>query len=629
MAQDFTNLINEGNLMKVKDYYHRYSHKPYISKKLHKFLTQAFINNNVEIVDWLLSIKPDLKIENIIYSLINPPKESTVETVIRFQKMRPDVKFNSTFLTYIAEHNSKDPDNIYFKDLFMFIYNSIKTDNPEYKIIKDDAQKILRYNSSDFIFDFISSHIDDFFNDTSFFTCICYRNQNSHIIKYLEKNFDIIAKYDYEREHRYDDEKDEEEAVATGDTAIEADEAVAVAVDEAADEADKADKADVNNDDSQSDSESDLSESEAESEIETESDAESDVESEPEAEEDKISPYSDVLRFLNNNLEVLKYIYDKKPDFIKNDKMLFIHACESGHLEIAQWLYSINPDMHMRRFEYAFMWSCMYDMMDVVKWIYSVKPDINIIANCGRHADMFENPNIDGFTMACYNGYLDIAKWLYEINPEKIKEGMMKYDTFAIVCSANKNDNPLDTLKWLYEINPDSITSDAYRHALMTHNDIATWIREIKPDIEESFDFLDVFKDALEYSSQFECLEYLFTKNPEFDITKNKHKIFYGAKRNYRGGVMKFLNTHFSDIYHINEDSSYHSYIKPTFKKTKKIELDKIIECPICCDNTSNCITNCKHQYCKDCIMKHYYENNHDCPYCKQEIKKFYMIEPI
>ena len=51
--------------------------------------------------------------------------------------------------------------------------------------------------------------------------------------------------------------------------------------------------------------------------------------------------------------------------------------------------------------------------------------------------------------------------------------------------------------------------------------------------------------------------------------------------------------------------------------------MDETLEkCPICYEKIQKygfCITNCKHQFCMDCMMKHI-QNNQSCPLCRAEV---------
>ena len=84
---------------------------------------------------------------------------------------------------------------------------------------------------------------------------------------------------------------------------------------------------------------------------------------------------------------------------------IFRLACANGHLEVAQWLYKINPSLKiLAKNEYAFQMACNGGHLLVAQWLYQVKSTPNILAH---------------FINACRNGHLEIVRWLYKIKHDK------------------------------------------------------------------------------------------------------------------------------------------------------------------------------------------------------------------
>ncbi len=53
----------------------------------------------------------------------------------------------------------------------------------------------------------------------------------------------------------------------------------------------------------------------------------------------------------------------------------------------------------------------------------------------------------------------------------------------------------------------------------------------------------------------------------------------------------------------------------------KIVKYKKVVDCSICLTNQSDIITDCKHQYCKDCLDTWLNKKNKDsCPCCRNNI---------
>lgn len=114
-------------------------------------------------------------------------------------------------------------------------------------------------------------------------------------------------------------------------------------------------------------------------------------------------------------------------------------ACERGHLDVAQWLYSVKPELDISSAKnYAFRSAFIHGHLEVAQWLYSVKPDMDMVA--------FR----DAFRHACDRGYLSMAQWLLLIKPE-LEVSFNKEETFWVACS----NNHLSMVQWLLSIKPD------------------------------------------------------------------------------------------------------------------------------------------------------------------------------
>ena len=111
------------------------------------------------------------------------------------------------------------------------------------------------------------------------------------------------------------------------------------------------------------------------------------------------------------HLEVAQWLLEMKPDIdiSAGGDDAFCFACYNGHLKVAQWLLYLKPTIDV--FVYnncAFGWACKNGHLEVAQWLYHLKPEINVCTD-----------NDYAFRYACINEYLEVAQWLQMIIPNK------------------------------------------------------------------------------------------------------------------------------------------------------------------------------------------------------------------
>ena len=58
----------------------------------------------------------------------------------------------------------------------------------------------------------------------------------------------------------------------------------------------------------------------------------------------------------------------------RNITKLFQYMCKNGHLEYAQWLYQIKPNLDVSIFN--FQLACSRGHLKVAQWLYEIKPTL-------------------------------------------------------------------------------------------------------------------------------------------------------------------------------------------------------------------------------------------------------------
>jgi ankyrin repeat protein len=131
------------------------------------------------------------------------------------------------------------------------------------------------------------------------------------------------------------------------------------------------------------------------------------------------------------HLNVAKWLYEINPriNISEDDEYIFRNACLKGHLDIAKWLLEISPTIDISiNNEFAFRGACVNGHLEVVKWLLEISPTINIGA-CREEA----------FRRSCEMRHLELVKWFHSLNPKKYN--FEQNPDGSIICLINKNIN--------------------------------------------------------------------------------------------------------------------------------------------------------------------------------------------
>ena len=324
------------------------------------------------------------------------------------------------------------------------------------------------------------------------------------------------------------------------------------------------------------------------------------------------SPFHFFCRY--NYLELAKR-YSKLDNFDIHDKddEAIALACQENHLEMAKFLYSLGANIRVKN-DWCVMISINRNNIEILKWIQS----LNII-------DFNANNNYI-LRVCCNNGKLDIIKWLHSLG--QIDMNILSDIMFTNSCIGGN----LETCKWIYSFGKIELSQFTFNFLCQLGNlDILKWIYDTV-EIDIHYDNELAFITSCEYG-KFDVAQWIYSLG-NVKIEANGNQAFLTACHNNHIDIVHWLKSLKPDKYIITIENN----ILTSFKVLRVVNIngyktiDQIKMCPICYESNSEILTECNHQYCKDCFLKYINRQPYDfedisCPYCRHTNMKLFFIK--
>jgi len=371
-----------------------------------------------------------------------------------------------------------------------------------------------------------------------------------------------------------------------------------------------------------------------------------------------------------NNFQILKYLLSTRKHLITNK--MFHYCCIYNNI-LSKWLLKNKPDIKtitdykwVGRGEKVdtLMETCFSGHLEICDWLISINPDFKVTPEYLFNVVIFIINNYDIWSLKMKNNYLvniDIiisynTKYLQDI---KSNEGVINSNNINIL---------LDTI--FDKIGYNKVSNKIVGYLLKTYNDLVKFIDLDKfynilidglynnccgrinsycscdillllvtNNVSIDFETLNKIFVHLGMSNHFNNVERLFELYPDIDISYNNDELFFDCCENENEEMINWLMEIKPDYYYYNrtvyvddseysdsdsDDSEYIEYgIIQKLHYEKEIKyVETINECTICLNSNSNIISKCNHQFCKDCIVK-WYEKHNCCPLCKQDLSGY------
>lgn len=253
---------------------------------------------------------------------------------------------------------------------------------------------------------------------------------------------------------------------------------------------------------------------------------------------------------VNDWLNIVKFIYNlNRIDIYYNNFYIFKRICEKGHLELARWIYELNPlKVSITEIDNIFLHCCYSGNIELISWFYNKNYEW-LLRNVEYGCNIFAN-------MIALKLY-EVAKWIYDqFRIDKLDDNKINYDDMFLDVVKNNN---IEMVIWfldLKKIHTEKINYYAFEECCIHGNlEMARIIYNYSPlhtQIHKNMD--KPFRLACEngWLDLAKWIYYVLSNEKKIDIKICNHYAFRKALKNRNMHVVKWLET-----------------IEPLYKKSK------------------------------------------------------------
>ena len=256
----------------------------------------------------------------------------------------------------------------------------------------------------------------------------------------------------------------------------------------------------------------------------------------------------------NDNIELIKKIYqlkdwifnikDETDIYTEEDALCF--CCRNGYLNVVKYICSTNTvDIHEKK-EEPFTLACQCNHLDIAKFLYDIDPSIDIyVDSC--------NP----FALACKFNNLEVVKWLIDIEPS-----VLDSEEFPDYFTESCENGSIETIKYILSVKEDLFTRIDAKELIKTvsytsNQDVLKWLLE-KVSISNS-DIIDSTFTSACFKGNINIVKYLISiyKDVENDYENIAKLSFNIACKQSDWEIVNFIRTSYSKINFLEDQQCF------------------------------------------------------------------------